>query len=101
MTKGDYRAVVRESISAVESSVRDFTGDNKAVLSTALKKLGKETGIHPALLNAFDKLYAYTSDEHGVRHALVFGQNDNVGLDEAMFFVSSCSAFIAFLSRKV
>jgi hypothetical protein len=100
MGTGDYRATVRESIHAVESAVRDFTGDPNAILSKALKKLVGEVGIHKALAEAFDKLYAYSSDEKGIRHALVFGENESVGLDEAVFFLSSCTAFVGFLSRK-
>jgi hypothetical protein len=97
---GDYRATVRESIHAVESAVRDFTGDPSAILSKALKKLVGEIGVHKALVDAFDKLYAYSSDENGIRHALVFGTNESVGLDEAVFFLSSCTAFVGFLSSK-
>lgn len=100
LNKGDYRAVVREAINAVEGAVRDFTGDDSAILSRALKTLTNEFGLHPSLSTAFDKLYAYTSDEKGIRHALVFGDNEKVGFDEAIFFVSACSAFIGLLSRK-
>jgi hypothetical protein len=100
LNKGDNRAVVRESINSVESAIRDFTGDANAVLSKAIKKLTDEFGLHPTLAMSFEKLYAYTSDEKGIRHALVFGENEKVGFDEAMFFVSACSAFIALLSRK-
>src|ERR1700730_13443590 len=98
--EAEYRSVVRESIHAVESAVKDFTSDPKAVLSKALKSLVNETGIHRTLADAFDKLYAYSSDEKGVRHALVFGGNEKVGLDEAVFFLSACTAFVGFLSRK-
>lgn len=101
LNKGDYRSVVRESINSVESAVRDFTGDEKAMLSRALRKLTDEFELHPALSSSFDKLYAYTSDEKGIRHALVFGENEKAGFDEAMFFVSACSAFVALLSRKM
>jgi hypothetical protein len=59
-----------------------------------------EIGVHKALADSFDKLYAYTSDEKGIRHALVFGDNEKVGLDEAVFFLSACTAFVGFLSRK-
>jgi hypothetical protein len=97
---GDHRATVRESIHAVESAIRDFTGDTNAVLSKALKSLVSEQSVHKALADAFDKLYAYSSDENGIRHALVFGDNEKVGLDEAVFFLSACTAFVGFLSRK-
>ena len=98
--EADHRAVVRESIHAVESAVRDFTGDPNAVLSKALKSLVGDKSVHKALADAFDKLYAYSSDESGIRHALVFGENEKVGLDEAVFFLSACTAFVGFLSRK-
>lgn len=100
LNKGDNRAVVRESIHAVESAIRGYTGDQGAVLSQALRKLVKEAGVHAAMATAFEKLYAYTSDESGIRHALVIEDNDKVRFDEAMFFLSACSAFIAFLARK-
>jgi hypothetical protein len=98
--KADYRTVVRESIHAVESAVKDFTDDPNAVLSKAVKSLVGEARVHRALADAFDKLYAYTSDEKGIRHALVFGDNEKVGFDEAMFFLSACTAFVGFLGRK-
>lgn len=98
--EGDYRSTVRESIHSVESAVKDFTGDTGATLSKAVKSLVGEEGVHKALADAFDKLYAYTSDEKGIRHALVFGNNERVGLDEAAFFLSACTAFVGFLSRK-
>ncbi|WP_439922604.1 hypothetical protein [Nitrobacter sp. JJSN] len=98
--EGEYRTAVRELIHAVESAVKDFTGDQSAVLSKALKSLINETGVHRALADAFDKLYAYTSDEKGIRHALVFGNNEKVGFDEGVFFLSACTAFVGFLSRK-
>jgi hypothetical protein len=78
--EGEYRTSVRESIHAVESAVKDFTGDPHTTLSKAIKSLVSETGIHKALAYAFDKLYAYTSDEKGIRHALIFGDNERVGL---------------------
>ena len=98
--KGDHLATVRDSIHAVESAVKDFTDEPNATLSKAVKSLVNEGGVHKALADAFDKLYAYTSDEKGIRHALVFGSNERVGLDEAIFFLSACTAFVGFLSRK-
>jgi hypothetical protein len=100
LNKEHFRDVIRESIHAVESAVREYTDDPKATLSMGLKGLATQGGMHKALLDAFEKLYAYTSDEKGIRHSLVFSENQKVGFDEALFFVSACSAFIAFLSLK-
>jgi hypothetical protein len=99
LNKDDNLSVIRESIHAVESAVRDFTGSKSATLASALKTLGAQDNAHQALFSAFEKLYAYTSDEKGIRHALVFAKNENVGVAEAVFFVSACSAFIAYLAR--
>lgn len=98
--EGDHLSTVRDSIHAVESAVKDFTGDTGATLSKAIKSLVSENGMHRTLADAFDKLYAYSSDEKGIRHALVFGNNERVGLDEAVFFLSACTAFVGFLGRK-
>lgn len=95
-----FRASVRESINAVESAVRDFTSDPNAILSKAVRQLTTNGHVHRALGDAFEKLYAYTSDEKGIRHSLVLGDNESVGFDEAIFFLSACSAFVSFLSRK-
>jgi hypothetical protein len=61
--EGEYRTSVRESIHAVESAVKDFTNDPNAILSKAVRSLVSEIGVHKALADSFDKLYAYTSDE--------------------------------------
>ncbi|MCK1469982.1 hypothetical protein [Bradyrhizobium sp. CW10] len=69
LTEGDYPASVRESISAAESVARvlEPTGD----LSKALSGLEQRIALHPALKKAFLSLYGYTSDEKGIRHALL------------------------------
>jgi hypothetical protein len=100
LNKSNHRDVIRESINAIESAVRDFAQDPKADLKRAIRKLSDNQGVHSSLSQAFEKLYAYTSDEKGIRHALVFGDNEKVGFDEAIFFVSACSAFVAFLGQK-
>jgi uncharacterized protein with PIN domain len=98
--KPDYRNSVKESISAVEALARVITGKPKATLGDALKALGKsgEVEVHPALLQAFEKLYGYTSDEHGVRHAMT--EEGKVGQAEALYMHVACSAFVSYLIAK-
>ena len=55
---------------------------------------------HRALKNAFDNLYGYTSDEQGVRHALLERDAADVGLDEAIFMYGACASFAAYLVNK-
>jgi hypothetical protein len=92
-----YSKVIAESIHAVEAAVRELTG--KSVLSEGLKQLSsKGVEVHPAILAAWDKLYGYTSDAKGIRHALVRDEDSDEAL--ASYFVVVCSAFINMLLKK-
>lgn len=93
----DYKNCIKESISAVESICQVIVGDDKATLGDALKKL-EDNGmlIHPALKQGFQKLYGYTSDQGGIRHAEGMFES-NVTFEEAKFMLVSCSAFINYL----
>ena len=93
----DYKNCIKESISAVESMCQVIVGNEKATLGDALKKL-EDAGvqIHPALKQAFQKLYGYTSDQGGIRHAEGMFES-NVTFEEAKFMLVSCSAFINYL----
>ena len=66
---GDWAGSVRESIHAVESVARQLDPQASRNLKRALQSLDKRKALHPALKEAFNKLYGYTSDEQGVRHA--------------------------------
>jgi hypothetical protein len=100
LNAGEERAAIREAIHAVESAVRDVAGTPKATLSDIFRRNSGVADVHPALRAAFEKLYAYTSDESGIRHALIDEGNEKVGSPEAIFFVSACTAFVGYLSRK-
>ena len=93
----DYKNCIKESISAVESICQVIVGDEKATLGDALKKL-EDAGvqIHPAMKQAFQKLYGYTSDQGGIRHAEGMFES-NVTFEEAKFMLVSCSTFINYL----
>lgn len=96
----DYANSIKESISAVEAICSEILGKSDT-LGAALKKLEqKGIVIHPCLKGAFDKLYGYTSDATGIRHA---GQLDGKGatFDEAKFMLISCSAFINYIKGVI
>lgn len=95
----DCRNSIKESISAVESLCSQLAG-KKATLPEALKVLSarKKLRIHPALHAAFDKLYGYTSDADGIRHAML--DEPNLKVEDAIFMLASCSAFINYLLAK-
>ncbi len=90
--KRDYRNSIKESISAVESLCRLAGGTS---LEEGLRQLKKKIKIHPALEQAFIKLYGYTSNRGGVRHALT--EEQSVSSAEARFMLVCCSAFINYV----
>lgn len=93
----DYRNSIKESISAVESLVAIVLG-GKGTLGQLLKRMEEDKGLHTALKNAFSNLYGYTSDEGGIRHALL--EKESVDYEEAIFFNVVCSAFISYVYGK-
>ncbi|HNR30485.1 MAG TPA: hypothetical protein PKI11_06320 [Candidatus Hydrogenedentes bacterium] len=95
----DYYNTVKESISAVESVACQVTGNEKAQLGPALKILEGRGRLHSAMRAAFEKLYGYTSNEGGIRHAML-EDSGAVGFDEAKFMLVACSAFVHFLISK-
>lgn len=90
----DYDNSIKESISTVESMCQILTKNDKATLGDALKLL--KDNIHPAMKSAFDKLYGYTSDANGIRHANGLGEGDST-FEEAKYMLISCSAFVNYL----
>ena len=97
--KPDYRNSIKESISAVESLAKIITGKPKATLGQALNVLERKGGFHPALLDAFSRLYGYTSDEGGIRHSML--EDPNITASDAKFFLMSCTSFINYLKSKL
>jgi hypothetical protein len=95
----DYRNSIKESISAVEATCQHATGDKKATLGHALKKLKSSASLHPALEAAFQKLYGYTNDADGIRHALKEGSS--LTLADAKFMLVVSSAFINLMRSKL
>lgn len=98
--KPDYRNSVKESISAVESLCKIIIKNDSTTLGQALKEIEKKHNIPGSLKSAFSALYGYTSDEGGIRHALL-EVNSNVDLEEARFMLVACSAFINYLVSKI
>lgn len=94
----DFRNSIKESISAVEALSIHLTGNKKATLGEALSLLEKKNKIHPALKKAFSSLYGYTSDEGGIRHALL--EETTLTKADARFMLVSCSSFINYIISK-
>lgn len=90
----DYSNSIKESISAVEAIVRDITGNDSAVLSDAVRKMN----LHPALEQGITKIYAWTSDEGGIRHSLKEDTASH-GEAEARYLLVLCSSLVNFLNE--
>ena len=97
-TNPDYRNSIKESISAVESICNQISGKKNASLKEPLRMMRENHGLHPALEEAFNKLYAYTCDDGGIRHALM--DKPNPGFDDAKFMLVICSAFVNYVRAK-
>ncbi|MDE0555215.1 MAG: hypothetical protein OXI24_13415 [Candidatus Poribacteria bacterium] len=97
---GEYADAITDSIHAVESVVRFFDPENSQKLGDAVDSLkGKGVLKHPALAKGIKSLYGYTSDEEGVRHALVFEPEANVDINDAMFMFGACASLAAYLAN--
>lgn len=93
----DYRNSIKESISMVEAISR-IIEPTANTLGDALKKLEKHKKISGTLRAGFEKLYAYTNDKNGIRHALMDDQK--VDFEDAKFFLIACSSFTNYLIEK-
>jgi hypothetical protein len=96
----DYRNSIKESISAVESLCSRIVEKPNVSLGDALKEIEKQgkVKLHPSLRTSFEKLYGYTSNADGIRHALM--DEPNLDSEDAKFMLVSCSAFINYLIEK-
>ena len=94
-----YRNSIKESISAVEAVARLIANDpDLKTLSPALRALEEEIDLHPALRVGFDRLYGFTSDEDGIRHAMM--EESDLESEDARFMLVACSAFVNYLVEK-
>ncbi|WP_448129977.1 AbiJ-NTD4 domain-containing protein [Stenotrophomonas rhizophila] len=97
-TAPDYRNSIKESISAVESLAKSMTGDSQATLGAALNLIESQGKMHGALKKALSSLYGYTSDESGIRHALL--DESTLSFSDAKFMLVVCTAFVNYMVGK-
>lgn len=96
----DYRNSIKEAISAIESDMKWITGNQSATLSDGIKFLKQQHPIRPTFEQALTKLYAYTSNANGIRHALS-EEGENVGFAEAKFMFVLCTSFHNYLMALI
>ena len=63
-----------------------------------MKLIEDSIGLHPALKRGFLAIYGYTSDEGGIRHAML--EETNIAFEDAKYMLVSCSTFINYLIVK-
>ncbi|WP_271612917.1 AbiJ-NTD4 domain-containing protein [Bradyrhizobium sp. CCBAU 21362] len=98
LTSAKFSDSIRESISAVESVARVLEPSGE--FGKALTRLETKIAIHPALKKGFSSIYGYTSDEGGIRHALLDSGEAAVDETDAIFFLGACSSFVSYLIGK-
>lgn len=96
----DYRNSIKEAISAVESIANLLIEEQGKSLGDALPKLEEQLGIelHGALRKALGSLYGWTSNEGGIRHALL--KESDLTQEDARLMLIVCSAFVNYLKTK-
>ena len=99
LRNANWSGSVRESIHAVEAmAIRLAPGTKK--LGDALTVLEQHGHLHGSLKAAFGSLYGYSSDEEGVRHALVFSDDAQVDEADALFMLGACASFVSYLLAR-
>jgi hypothetical protein len=63
-----------------------------------LKAIDSRAPLHAALRSAFEKLYGYTNNADGIRHALM--EEANLEQEDAIFMLVACSSFVSYLIAK-
>lgn len=99
LRNSDWRGSVRESIHAVEAVVLRLA-PGAGTLAGALKELERRGHLHGSLKAAFGALYGYSSDEEGVRHALVFSDEVQVDEADALFMLGACASFVSYVLAR-
>lgn len=99
LRNSDWAGSVRESIHAVEAmALRLAPGTD--TLGAALKVIEQRGHLHGGLKAAFGSLYGYSSDQEGVRHALVFSGEAQVDEADALFMLGACASFVSYLLAR-
>ena len=99
LAEGHFRGSVAESINGVESVLKSVSGAETAPFGTALNILAKQKPLNTALKQGLEKLYGWTNGQDGIRHAMTDTATP-VTESEAMFMLSSCIAFAAWIKRE-
>ncbi len=91
---------IRESVHALESALRQILG-NKKTLSDNLQEI-KNGKLHPALIKSLSKMYAYASDEEGIRHSFICNNAKySPDQNEALLILSYSASLCSYIYNKI
>jgi len=94
----DVENCVKDAVGAVEALARILLGKPSIQLNDAIKEIGEQRGIHKALQQMVDKLYAYRGDAPGAAHGKTGAKPPITPLD-AEFVLHTSAACIVYLAR--
>ncbi len=100
ISEGKWADSVRESVHAVESIARVLKPGTHS-LGPALNQLQTTGELHDALKKGMSAMYGYSSDENGIRHALLDEGDAAVDETDAIFMLGACAAFVSYVLGKV
>ena len=88
---------MKEAISAVEPALSIINGERSKNMTEALS-VSERKGIvfHPALKAGILRIYGWTSDEEGIRHA-AFSDDNRIDDQVAKLMLVLCSALLNYL----
>jgi len=84
---------ISESMLAAEAAANRFAGVSHKPLGDAVDALRKQGKLHGALAEGWKKLYGYSSQDGGIRHAMS-PEMANPTQEFAQYFLITCSAFV-------
>jgi len=97
--QSDFRNAVKEAIGAVETTLRIALNDPNITVGEAVKRLSKDSNLHPALAKGISNLYGFNSDSGGIRHGLKEGEFEP-NYSDAKFMVMTYTSFINYIIEK-
>ena len=94
-TPPDFENSIKESINAIESTLKVLTGDTQSTLGQLLKRVDIDRDIRRIL----SQVYGLASDKPFVRHGAT--QTEDIGKEEAEFFLEFAALAIIYLKSKL
>lgn len=93
----DYTNCIKECICAVEAMLRIVLNTTDGTIGVLVKKIARQKKLSDPMGDVWSGMYGYVSDNSGFRHPLRPGEEINVDVHFAKYFLVISSAFINYL----